>query len=225
MIDPRIEEVLESLYESEVEQGRPSPLDAAAEPVRLACEAGLTAACGGGLRLTEPGRAAARDVVRRHRLAERLLVDVLDVAREDVEEDACQFEHIIRRGLDEKICRLLGHPRMCPHGKPIPAGLCCQSARADAIREVRPLAEGPIGGEGVVAYLSTRQRRDIQKLMAMGILPGSRIRLIRRFPSYVFQVGYGQFTADESLAAVIYVHWKEDANRERGAGGGGNRES
>jgi DtxR family Mn-dependent transcriptional regulator len=208
MIDPSVEEVLESLYETEVEQGRPSPLDSSAGPVCQACEAGLTALDGGRLRLTESGREAARDVVRRHRLAERLLVDVLAVARDDIEADACVFEHIIRHGLDEKICRLLGHPRMCPHGKPIPPGPCCQSARADAIREVGPLTEGPVGGDGIVAYLTTRSRRDIQKLMAMGILPGSRIRLIRRFPSYVFQVGYSQFTVDQSLAAVIYVHWK-----------------
>jgi len=208
MIDPQVEEVLESLYETEVEQGRDSALGAADEAVRQACEAGLTTLDGGRLRLTEAGREAARDVVRRHRLAERLLVDVLSVGDDRLEADACEFEHIIRHGLDEKICRLLGHPRMCPHGKPIPPGPCCEAARADAIREVGPLAEGNPGQEGIVAYLSTRSRRDIQKLMAMGILPGSRISLIRRFPSYVFQVGYSQFTVDESLASVIFVHWK-----------------
>jgi DtxR family Mn-dependent transcriptional regulator len=136
-------------------------------------------------------------------------VDVLSVGDDRLEADACEFEHIIRHGLDEKICRLLGHPRMCPHGKPIPPGPCCDAAKTDAIREVGPLAEGNPGQEGIVAYLSTRSRRDIQKLMALGILPGSRIRLIRRFPSYVFQVGYSQFTVDESLASVIYVHWKD----------------
>jgi len=209
MIDPPVEEVLESLYETEVEQGRDSALGADDESVRQACEAGLTTLDGGRLRLTEAGREAARDVVRRHRLAERLLVDVLSVGDDRLEADACEFEHIIRHGLDEKICRLLGHPRTCPHGKPIPPGPCCEAAKTDAIREVGPLAEGPVDGEGVVAYLSTRSRRDIQKLMALGILPGSRIQLIRKFPSYVFQVGFSQFTVDESLASVIYVHWKD----------------
>jgi DtxR family Mn-dependent transcriptional regulator len=209
VIDQRVEEVLEALYESEVEAGEAAAPKATDDVVRLAVEEGVVTQSGGRLHLTEPGLAAARDVVRRHRLAERLLVDVLGVADGDLEADACEFEHIIRHGLDERICILLGHPRTCPHGKPIPPGPCCESAKADDIREVAPLSAGPVEGEGVVAYLSTRNRRDIQKLMAMGILPGSRIRLIRRFPSYVFQVGFSQFTVDESLASVIYVHWKE----------------
>ena len=214
MIDPRVEEVLESLYESEVEAGRPAAPEATDDVVRLAVEEGVVTRADGRLHLTEAGHAAARDVVRRHRLAERLLVDVLGVADGDIEADACVFEHIIRHGLDEKICVLLGHPRTCPHGKPIPPGPCCESARTDDIREVGPLSQGAAGGEGVVAYLSTRNRRDIQKLMAMGILPGSRICLIRRFPSYVFQVGFSQFTVDESLASVIYVHWKDEPDSE-----------
>ena len=210
MIDQRVEEVLEALYESEAEGGPYSTGDATDDVVRLAVEDGLvTQGRGGDLHLTEAGLAAARDVVRRHRLAERLLLDVLAVADGDIEADACEFEHIIRHGLDERICKLLGHPRTCPHGKPIPPGPCCESARADDIREVGPLSQGAAGAEGVVAYLTTRGRRDIQKLMAMGILPGSRIRLIRKFPSYVFQVGFSQFTVDESLASVIYVHWKD----------------
>lgn len=208
MIDPRVEEVLEALYESEVEAGEAAAPKATDDVVRLAVEEGVVTQADGLLHLTEPGMAAARDVVRRHRLAERLLVDVLGVADGDIEADACEFEHIIRHGLDERICVLLGHPRTCPHGKPIPPGPCCESAKADDIREVGPLSQGTAGGEGVVAYLSTRNRRAIQKLMAMGILPGSRISLIRRFPSYVFQVGFSQFTVDESLASVIYVHWK-----------------
>ena len=218
MIDPRVEEVLEALYATEAEAGPYSAAEATDDVVRLAVEDGLVTQADGRLHLTEAGLTAARDVVRRHRLAERLLVDVLDVADGDIEADACEFEHIIRHGLDERICKLLGHPRTCPHGKPIPPGPCCESARADDIREVGPLSQGTAGAEGVVAYLSTRSRRAIQKLMAMGILPGSRIRLIRRFPSYVFQVGFSQFTVDESLASVIFVHWKEGPAAPAGPG-------
>jgi DtxR family Mn-dependent transcriptional regulator len=208
VIDPRVEEVLEALYETEVEGGRTVAPEATDDVVRLAVEEGVVTRADGRLHLTEAGMAAARDVVRRHRLAERLLVDVLAVADGDIEADACEFEHIIRHGLDERICVLLGHPRTCPHGKPIPPGPCCESAKADDIREVGPLTQGSADAEGVVAYLSTRSRRDIQKLMAMGVLPGSHIKLICRFPSYVFQMGFSQFTVDESLASVIFVHWK-----------------
>ena len=62
---------------------------------------------------------------------------------------------------------------------------------------------------GAVAYLATRDQRDVQKMMAMGILPGTDIELLRRFPSYVFQAGYSQFTVDAALARIIYVHWGE----------------
>jgi DtxR family Mn-dependent transcriptional regulator len=73
--------------------------------------------------------------------------------------------------------------------------------------EVTPLSDGRPGAEGAVAYLATRDNREIQKLMAMGILPGLKIKLMQRFPSYVFQVGYSQFTVDHALAETIYVHW------------------
>lgn len=59
-----------------------------------------------------------------------------------------------------------------------------------------------------MAHLATRDNREIRKLMAMGILPGMRIRLIQRFPSYVFQVRYSQFTVDRPLAEMIHVRWE-----------------
>ena len=70
-----------------------------------------------------------------------------------------------------------------------------------------PLSEGDIGASGTVTQIGTRDRRQVQKLMAMGILPGVQVRLIRRFPSYVFQVDYSQFTVDRELAEKILVQW------------------
>ena len=74
-----------------------------------------------------------------------------------------------------------------------------------------PLSEGKPGDHGTVASLATRSKRQTQKLMAMGLLPGSEVRLIQRFPSYVFQVGYSQFAVDRALAAVVLVHWQPRA--------------
>lgn len=218
MISPAAEELLERLYVHEVEEG-PYPDDLAVPAVVEAAEAaglirrdgdsGGDPAAGGTCVLTPSGRQAGEDVVRRHRLAECLLRDVLDV-RDDrqAEDDACRFEHILQRGLEEKVCSLLGHPRTCPHGKPIPPGACCRGAGEDSIPEVGPLCDAQAGQMGTVAYLATREDREIQKMMAMGILPGADIRLLRRFPSFVFQVGYSQFTVDRELAASVYVHWK-----------------
>ena len=77
------------------------------------------------VRLTETGSRRARDVVRRHRLAERLFKDTFAVDDSEAHQQACKFEHIISPQLDQRICSFLGHPKTCPHGNPIPPGDCC----------------------------------------------------------------------------------------------------
>jgi putative ABC transport system ATP-binding protein len=78
---------------------------------------------------TEKGRKRAEDVIRRHRLAERLFTETFHVHDEkEVAEQACKFEHILSPEATDSICSFLGHPRTCPHGSPIPAGECCLSA-------------------------------------------------------------------------------------------------
>jgi len=222
MINPAIEEVLEKLYCCEFEQGDYPQDEASLDAMKEASSLGLVALGDERYLLTSKGRAAGRDVVRRHRLAECLLRDVLGVRADQVEEDACRFEHILQNALEEKICVLLGHPTTCPHGRAIPQGECCRKASADHIEEVGLLCDGRPGARGVVAYLMTRDNREVQKMMAMGILPGTRIYLIRRFPSYVFQVGYGQFTVDRQLAEMICVHW-DGQGRPAGSGPGRRR--
>ncbi len=79
----------------------------------------------GEVQLTTTGSRRARDVVRRHRLAERLFKDTFAVEDSEARNQACKFEHIISPELDQRICTFLGHPKTCPHGNPIPAGDCC----------------------------------------------------------------------------------------------------
>ncbi len=75
--------------------------------------------------LTRRGEDRARDIVRRHRLAERLFTDTFAIDDPEAHTQACKFEHIISPQLDQKICTFLGHPKTCPHGNPIPPGSCC----------------------------------------------------------------------------------------------------
>ena len=76
--------------------------------------------------LTPRGRQRAADIIRRHRLAERLFTDSLALDSEtEIEQQACRFEHILSPEATDKICTFLGHPRTCPHGAPIPPGACC----------------------------------------------------------------------------------------------------
>lgn len=92
--------------------------------------------------LTVRGRQRAADIIRRHRLAERLFTDCLALDSEtEIEQQACKFEHILSTGATDKICHFLGHPRTCPHGAPIPPGPCCgktaESARTPATTSQR----------------------------------------------------------------------------------------
>lgn len=90
---------------------------------------------------TEKGRRRAEDIIRRHRLAERLFTQTFQVEDEkEIAEQACKFEHILSPEATDRICTFLGHPRTCPHGSPIPAGPCCIAAKA-AIRSENLFAE------------------------------------------------------------------------------------
>jgi DtxR family Mn-dependent transcriptional regulator len=201
------QELLELLWiatEEKVKTGlviEGTPPEGVDELVRL----GLTEWDGGRLTLTAPGRPEAAQAVRRHRLAERLLVDVLATEEAQVDEHACRFEHVLVDGVDESICTLLGHPRFCPHGKPIPPGECCKQMQESVARLIAPLSDLQPDQRGQIAYIRMNNPKRLQKLMAMGVLPGVPITLLRRFPSFVLEAGFSQFAVDKEIAADIYV--------------------
>ena len=94
---------------------------------------------------TEKGRRRAEDVIRRHRLAERLFTQTFQVEDEkEIAEQACKFEHILSPEATDRICTFLGHPRTCPHGSPIPAGECC----VEAARTLRTETLASLKAEG-----------------------------------------------------------------------------
>lgn len=155
--------------------------------------------------LTEKGKIEAENIIRRHRLAERLLVDILDTEPGLVEETACKLEHAIRRGIDENICILLGHPRVCPHGKSIPKGRCCRKGFNKTANVIVPLSQMEIDQKGRIVYIHSKARERLQKLMAMGVTPGMGIQVIQRFPSHVFQIQNAQIAVDKEIASEIFV--------------------
>ena len=89
-------------------------------------ESGLIFQPGETLEYTPRGRTRARDLVRRRRLAEVLFSSAMHLPEPEVELAACRMEHIIDPEVTSSICTFLGHPRQCPHGKPIPVGDCCE---------------------------------------------------------------------------------------------------
>lgn len=175
------------------------------ESIEQLLKAGYVALDKNRVRLTREGRPLARNVVRRHRLAERLLADVLGTGDKLMHERACKFEHLLDRGLDESICGLLGHPKICPHGKPIPPGSCCRQEQRQGQRVVYALSQLTPGQIGKVAYIYAPESDQLQKLTAMGILPGAPINLVQNFPSFVFHIGQTQFAVDKEIADSIYV--------------------
>lgn len=155
--------------------------------------------------LTDKGRPEAASVVRRHRLAERLLTDVLGTRDVLIHEKACKFEHLLDKGLDENICTLLGHPKICPHGKNIPPGKCCEEEKTQAQKLVSPLSQLSQGQKGKIAYVWAPETKKLQKLISMGIIPGAPITLNQTYPSYVFQIHKAQFAVDKEIADSIYL--------------------
>ena len=90
---------------------------------------------GDEVKLTPKGLKLGEEIVRLHRLTERLLLDVLGMEEEVLEEASCAVEHVITKELEEAICTLLWHPKVCPHGKRIPPGKCC-SRREEKVSRV-----------------------------------------------------------------------------------------
>jgi len=210
----RAEEILESLWKAVEENRTAVPLqclglDPQDEALQALLERGFITVERGEVRLAPAGEQEARNTVRRHRLAERLMHDVLDLTGDQMDEPACRFEHLLARGIEERICSLLGHPKRCPHGRPIPPGSCCLRAESGEPRLVSALSGLKPGQGGHIAYLHLMEAQKMQKLAAMGVLPGSPIRLLQRYPSFIFQAGFSQFAVDEELASGIYVRLEE----------------
>ena len=90
---------------------------------------GLVAPEGEGFALTGSGHDRARDIIRRHRLAECLFRDTFEIrSNEQIESNACVLEHVLSAEVTESICKFLKHPTQCPHGRPIPRGQCCEQS-------------------------------------------------------------------------------------------------
>ena len=211
-----VQHTLARLWVAEEEGQTGIPLNAVSASVQAHLkEAGWVQVVGDRLVLTPAGREEAARAIRRRRLAERLLHDVLLTDEHAWQEHACRLEHALVAGLEDRVCTLLGHPRFCPHGNPIPPGPCCKTGETHVPRIIAPLSDMSPGERGVIAYVHMQDDRRLHKLLAMGILPGVPVEVIRHRPSVVFRAGLSQFAVDESIAGSIYVRL-EDASGASG---------
>ena len=132
------------------------------------------------VRLTPKGHDLAEDITRRHRLAERFLVDVMGLGWAEAHEEAHQFEHAITPRLYDKIMELAGNPKTCPHGSPIPGTGYRLSP------ELQPLGSLKAGDEASVVFISEELEED-QELMKYlersKMMPGGKLKVIETSPS------------------------------------------
>ncbi|MBQ9916753.1 MAG: metal-dependent transcriptional regulator [Microbacterium sp.] len=143
------------------------------------------------LELTGDGRQKAVDVMRKHRLAERLLSDVIGLDWAYVHDEACRWEHVMSEQVERRLVELLGHPTESPYGNPIPgldqlgdvAGATFEEGVVGLVRKLTDAGE-PISG--TVRRLAEPAQVDpelLQQLKAAGVLPGAR-------GNYRFNEGY-----------------------------------
>jgi len=141
------------------------------------------------LALTDDGRTQAMRVMRKHRLAECLLISVIGMPWEEVHIEACRWEHVISDNVERRLVELLGYPVRCPHGNVIP-GLAelgvpdDASRRADAATaddDIMMIAAAAHGGEQVVVRRISEQVQSdpalMLKLKNIGIQPGREVTL------------------------------------------------
>lgn len=169
-------------------------------------ERGLIRCDGKMVALRGAGRTLAEQLVRRHRLAEMLFSTVLDVKDDQsVDRTACVMEHILGSSVTESVCSFLGHPKFCPHGKPIPAGACCRSFSNAVEPLVQPLDQLAVGRSAKIVYIVPRDPARLVRLSDLGLVPGVEVRLQQKQPATVLAVGETTLAIDREIASEIYV--------------------
>ncbi|MBI5643953.1 MAG: metal-dependent transcriptional regulator [Deltaproteobacteria bacterium] len=155
--------------------------------------------------LTLNGEQLAEAAIRRHRLAERLLTEVLSLDPESIEKNACSFEHTLSHEVTDSICTLLGHPPTCPHGLPIPKGNCCRKTGGELKPIVQQLSALDVGETGRITFIVSNSHMRLDKLGTLGIVPGSSVRVHQKRPAFVIQIGETTLALDPEIIKEIYV--------------------
>lgn len=157
-----------------------------------------------GVKLTARGRKIALDVVRRHRLSERLLVDILRMEWSKAHDAACKLEHAFAdKELSRPLEEALGHPKTCPHGNPIPSesGKLTE-ARSEALISLNA------GEKGIIAKVTDERQDILQYLGKLGLVPGASVEVEEKAPfngAILVRVGNANYALGRNVASVIWV--------------------
>jgi DtxR family Mn-dependent transcriptional regulator len=156
-----------------------------------------------GVKLTDNGRKIASSVLRRHRLAERLLTDILHLDWSEVHDQACKLEHALSPEILKPLEKALGHPKRCPHGNPIPTS-------CGGIFEEENMALSELGAKtgGVIVKITEEKTETLQQLTRLNLIPGKRVQVEDKTVSngsLAIIVDGESCTIDPDLASIIYV--------------------
>ena len=211
---PLLLESLETIYRLERERP-PASLhhlarrlgvgkDVAAERL-LALQGGglVTTETGGRIALTTEGRRLALGLIRKHRLLERFLADLLELPWARVHEEACRLTPVLSDDIADGLARLLGHPASCPHGNPIP-GADGTLAAETAI----PLSRLAPGQSGIIVRIEREEPELLKYLAALGLFPQTKVEVEEVAPfggPLLILVGSSRYAIGRKVAARIFV--------------------
>lgn len=186
--DESTEEYLEAIYRLDREgpgvttSGLAADLAVAPASVsgmlkKLASDGYLEYRARGEAKLTEKGLGVAVRVIRRHRLAECFLTDILGMPWDEVHEEACRLEHAISARVEERLVAVLGDPRFCPHGLPIP-----QADLTPPLRLDMKLADIEPGSSARIVDVTESVPELLRYLDQIGLRPGHMVDIVERGP-------------------------------------------
>lgn len=212
---PPVEEYLQTVH-SLKEEGTPAIQARIAERLgrsapsvsemldRLA-EDGYVRREGRVVELTDKGARLAAKVVRKHRLAERLLADVIGLEWHKIHLEAGRWEHVISDDVEERLVQLLGDPATCPHGNPIPG-----SRSARPLDHQRPLADVAAGDRVRLERISEDVEMDMDALVYLDhhrFVPGTSATVVSRAPdgTLMLEAGDATIAVGAALSRRLFV--------------------
>jgi DtxR family Mn-dependent transcriptional regulator len=160
------------------------------------------------IHLTAEGRKIAEGILRRHFLIERFLTDLLGLDWVKAHQEAHRLEHAVSQEVEERLAKLLRHPKTCPHGNPIPIPGRTNSRQPKG----SPLHQIPAGKQVELEYITEGGERDARLLAFLqqhGLVPGTKLQVLDVAPSLGImnlRVGKDEFALGIEAAKKIRVH-------------------
>lgn len=130
-----------------------------------------------GIRLTPAGQREALKALRRHRIAEAFLVNVMGFGWHEVHEEASRISSALSDALTARMAEMAGYPAYCPHGEPIPTADGVVEHLGDIL-----LADGREGEHYAITRVLTREADRLEYIAALGLLPGKKVQLLHKAP-------------------------------------------